>query len=636
MTLITYRKQDDDYFDKIFFSGDVHWFWSSTCSRKENKAYYIDITQGKVLKDEFDHQNAILLCYNGKPNNLGDIIHVSRDQAGEIETEVLRDANMSRHLYGICLSVCASDSIGINLMDMIKSSLHKCGYFITSNLTRLARTFPNSEDIYTEMENQDSYVLVLDRNAKRETLDMACRELQVARNLGLSIFLYHNFQDGIPSSWQLKLELSNDDLAGAEKYKDAQYLPPMIIADLNSGIDRNTSLGWIRYSIFDSIKRNIEKINKVCSLLDASENVVNVFIDKCNVKDLRQAFEECGIISEKPIYGEQAWFVSADNPIRSFFPQKEISGEHDLPILFEKMPSRFELLEEGNGYVIVKDNYLHLKWWTQAIKKTSYDEAESFAQKISQEWNENWRIPTIEEMKTLLTRTRINRKFMDERVFPIGRWFWTSSRKGNVIYYIDFNYSRGSINREDLSQYKDDFPIWRKKSVLLVSDFEIDIMPPKDKAVPKKSVGGKMEAIGIPILMQTVEFLFDEVSKILDERRDNRKSKKDEAGKKGLQASDTPVRQAELTTKEDLLHATIDQIIWPNKQEEVERLTILLRTHISNYYIAQQQIAEWGMSTVPPIKIHEREHALAGIDETTRQLEKALSAIYGKKVSISE
>ncbi len=62
----------------------------------------------------------------------------------------------------------------------------------------------------------------------------------------------------------------------------------------------------------------------------------------------------------------------------------------------------------------------------------------------------------------------------------------------------------------------------------------------------------------------------------------------------------------------------------------------MLRTHTENYYIAKQQIAKWGEATVPPIKIHERDDALAGIVETTQQLEKALSAIYEKKISISE
>jgi hypothetical protein len=55
MTLITYQKQERDYFDKAVFPGDVHWFWSSTPRKNEQKAYYIETTQGSVLKDELSH-----------------------------------------------------------------------------------------------------------------------------------------------------------------------------------------------------------------------------------------------------------------------------------------------------------------------------------------------------------------------------------------------------------------------------------------------------------------------------------------------------------------------------------------------------------------------------------------------------
>ena len=101
MTLITDRKQGEDFFDKNLFPGDVHWFWSSTLVKDEKKAFYIETTQGSVLKDELNHLNAILLCCDGVPKKLGKRLHIAVAQTPEKETEILRRTNSSRHIYGV-------------------------------------------------------------------------------------------------------------------------------------------------------------------------------------------------------------------------------------------------------------------------------------------------------------------------------------------------------------------------------------------------------------------------------------------------------------------------------------------------------------------------------------------------------
>ena len=55
---------------------------------------------------------------------------------------------------------------------------------------------------------------------------------------------------------------------------------------------------------------------------------------------------------------------------------------------------------------------------------------------------------------------------MDETVFPTGRWFWSGTRQGETVFYIDFNYMHGSVGSENLSRQ---LPDVRLKTALLVS-----------------------------------------------------------------------------------------------------------------------------------------------------------------------
>jgi hypothetical protein len=427
-------------------------------------------------------------------------------------------------------------------------------------------------------------------------LENARSELRFARSSGIPIFIYHNFQNDLSDSWKEKLELTREETMRLAKYRDGQSLATDLVTVLGRYIRHNVSLGWIRNSAFQAINQSIEKINYTRSLLDSSEPLLNTFITSCKVDGLRQAFERCGIVAEKPQYGEQTWFSSRDNPIQRFFPQERRLHEYELPILFEKLPNRFRLLSQDEDCLIVHDDYLQAKWWTLGIKRTSYDEALSYAQEVSQQRNQNWRLPTIEEMATLITRSRKNRKYMDEKVFPRGRWFWTSSRIGSDIYYIDFNYMQGSIHREDISIYKEEFPMLRKKSVILIlSDSAANKQKhpsdqSKDQFQKYPQEAKKMDPASAPVLLQAVEFLFNETSTILAERRARRKEQgfyNSEAGtdKSAVLESTNPI------SKEELLRSPIIEAIWLDRQKEVEHLTTILRNHAATYYIIKEQIA---------------------------------------------
>jgi hypothetical protein len=636
ISLLTATKQGDDYFDKLVFPGSLHWFWSSTVDPSDGKAYYIETTQGKILKDETGHFKAVLLCTDGRPENLGEMIHLVSQDTNSWESDLLVQASRARHIYGIFISVCAKISSANQLLDILQPTLFKSGYAITTTLsTSSSRTFLQKEDIRKNMEIQDGYVLVIDRSADPELLDLARYELMAAQEFGVQIFIYHNTPDIFISNYRSKLGPIADELTFA-RYKDPMNLAKDIVVDLNKGIERTTSLGWIRDSAFASINQNIEKINQIGILSEESEIALRNFISKCNIKGLQEAFENCGTITGKPTYGEQVWFVSRDTPITRLFSQPE-NGSNNFPVLFEKLLDRFELVEEGDDYAIVKDNYLNLHWWTLGIKKTSYNEALEYAEKISGQRNEHWRLPTIEEMVTLLTRNRVNRKYMDEVIFPKGRWFWTASQTADLLYYIDYNYLQGSVNREKLSNCVGEIQAYSKKTVMLVSDLDKKMSRKSSRQIVQKSTtGGKaMDTVAVPILMQTVEFLFGEASKILAERREKRKTPKDVVAEQS--ASTIPPGELEQpTNKQDLIAANIIPEILRDKQSEIEHLNNVLRRQTKNYYILEQQIAGFTEMEAPVHKIAQRDDVVENMKKTMRQLEAILGSVYGRKVKITD
>ena len=370
---------------------------------------------------------------------------------------------------------------------------------------------------------------------------------------------------------------------------------------------------------------------------------MNEFIERCKVEGLRKAFETGGFVSEKPTFGEQTWFVSSDNPILRFFPHEGFQHEYELPILFEKISNRFEPEVEEEFCLIVYDHYLKLRWWTLGLKKTTFDEANAYAKEISLQQREAWRLPSVEEMATLLTRFRINRKHMDEKVFPRGRWFWTSSCIGQMVYYVDYNYLEGSIRREDLTLLKENFDVLRKKSVILVSSAPAGKAPDLPVQQTQTSISKpkrgemSMDPLSIPILLKTVDFLFDEVSKILTERREKRKAQADASQETEPKKAEMKTTAASpVTEKKELLLSPISEPVWLEKQKEIEHLNKVLHTYTQNYYLAKEQIAMWGRATVPPIKMNELLDAEAGIVENTQKLEKALSKVFGKEVLIED
>lgn len=144
----------------------------------------------------------------------------------------------------------------------------------------------------------------------------------------------------------------------------------------------------------------------------------------------------------------------------------------------------------------------------------------------------------------------------------------------------------------------------------------------------------------VPILLKTLDFLFGEGSKILQERRERRKAA--QAGEKPKADKDTPPSTSKLDlveviqSKEAALSQEITASAWSTSEAKVKHLLSLLETYTRNYYLAKEQYAKHGSALVPPIIVHNLAEAEDGVATTMKELESVLTTVYSKKVVASE
>lgn len=148
-----------------------------------------------------------------------------------------------------------------------------------------------------------------------------------------------------------------------------------------------------------------------------------------------------------------------------------------------------------------------------------------------------------------------------------------------------------------------------------------------------------LETIAIPILLKAVEFLFGEGSKILEERRERRKTEQASEKEKSetpAPSTDTAKAADTIRSKEVALSQPIAEAAWAESEAKVKHLLSLLEIHTKNYYLAKEEYAKWGSALVPPIIVHNLTEAEDGIVATTKELQAALSKAYGKQVVAPE
>ena len=146
-----------------------------------------------------------------------------------------------------------------------------------------------------------------------------------------------------------------------------------------------------------------------------------------------------------------------------------------------------------------------------------------------------------------------------------------------------------------------------------------------------------LEPIHIPILLKAIDFIFDEGRKILEERRERRKTS---AASSTAEPTIEPAPELEPTeiqeadqAKQELLTSRIDEILWKDHELEVQHLVRMLETYSRNYHLASEQYAKWGSALVPPIIVHNMTEAENSVAETLKKLEDVLSKVYEKDIT---
>ncbi|HEY5731161.1 MAG TPA: hypothetical protein VIS72_14000 [Anaerolineales bacterium] len=144
-----------------------------------------------------------------------------------------------------------------------------------------------------------------------------------------------------------------------------------------------------------------------------------------------------------------------------------------------------------------------------------------------------------------------------------------------------------------------------------------------------------IDPVQLPILLKAIDFVFDEGRKILQERRERRKTSqvppKDE-GSEPEKEIILPEPEKVKEIKQGLQSSKIDELLWQNHELEIQHLVRLLETYSRNYHLAKEQYAKWGSALVPPIVMHSMIEAENSMMETLKRLETILSKIYKKDI----
>ncbi len=145
-----------------------------------------------------------------------------------------------------------------------------------------------------------------------------------------------------------------------------------------------------------------------------------------------------------------------------------------------------------------------------------------------------------------------------------------------------------------------------------------------------------IDPIQVPILLKAIDFVFEEGRKILDERRERRKTNDAaptaEVQEPSKEITSLPIEQIK-EVKQNLLASKIDDLSWLNHEEEVQHLVRLLEIHSRNYNLAKEQYSKWGSALVPPIIVHNMTEAENSMIATIERLKMVLSKVYQKDIN---
>lgn len=146
-----------------------------------------------------------------------------------------------------------------------------------------------------------------------------------------------------------------------------------------------------------------------------------------------------------------------------------------------------------------------------------------------------------------------------------------------------------------------------------------------------------IDPTGLPILLKTLDFLFGEAQKILQERRERRAAKNitvQDSNKENPQTSNNSHSES-IRSINEALSIQVSENILKNEISELEHLLRLKDTYNKRYQLAKEKISIYGTLDTPYKVLHELEEAEEGIEDVVTKLKSTLSKIYNKEIVIN-
>jgi hypothetical protein len=144
----------------------------------------------------------------------------------------------------------------------------------------------------------------------------------------------------------------------------------------------------------------------------------------------------------------------------------------------------------------------------------------------------------------------------------------------------------------------------------------------------------RLEAAQVAVLAKAIELLFEQGHIILEERRE-RRARSGHTHTTTLHAASSgaaPLADEALLSEEiskaDALSTPIRMSSWSTRESEVKHLVSLLEIQTRNYFLAKEQLARWGSSSVPPVVVTNLEEAENSVAETATRLNVILNDLY--------
>jgi hypothetical protein len=462
MTLLTRDQVGAGFLEQLVL-GELEWFWSLSRDEISDRAYYVEGIGGQVLRDAVGHRKGLVLCCVGLVDALGKLRKPPIKTRRQDYTDQVVDIH---RIYSVYVRFVAGD-VSSDFASEIGDALRQNGYDVSMSSDPGARLDVLHQPIGLNPRRIDYYVVMLDAPPAQidlQILSALRTEFTTMLQNDRGIVVVHSATGPEMEEFRRTVGLANHAQVAYQYVRAHAPVAPSLIAALRSQIELYPREGWIPIGAQQALNSMVDEVNSTVERLERYEPAVLDILTACGEVGLVGDLSRLSVISSNQGIGSRATFASKLNRIEEFMTEGQ--GLPQRSIMYERLPGRFQAAPAmGNSGGLASDSYLKLIWWTDAFKYQTFEDALTRAGEVTEETGHNWRLPSANELITLIPRSRGLRKFMDEAVFPRGRWFWSSTCLGDSVAFVDYNYPVVGMEPRTASLAQH-----RRKSVLLVTD----------------------------------------------------------------------------------------------------------------------------------------------------------------------